>query len=215
VEKVYTKTLYNKFKWAIDDTKPDWDYENTDLLQGFEQLYPSKEGAVCTATSRKPTKPTKKTSRKPRKVTPDSDSDSDSESESDDSSDEFDDSSDESDDSSDESDDKPLAPPKYNRTLIAKFHKALKKYGYTLLKLEDGRMVLQRVTSAKLVMQVSSTFKYIYELSKQLIDDGLAILGMLLVGQLCKDATENSKIKKALIKSGYIKRLKDIVRKSI
>jgi hypothetical protein len=91
----------------------------------------------------------------------------------------------------------------------------LKKYGYTLLKLEDGRMVLQRVTSAKLVMQVSSTFKYIYELSKQLIDDGLTILGMLLVGQLCKDATNNSKIKKALIKSGYISRLKDIVRKSV
>jgi hypothetical protein len=81
--------------------------------------------------------------------------------------------------------------------------------------LEDGRLVLQRVTPSTLIMQFSSTYKNIYELSNKLIDNGLNILAMLLIGRLCKDATNSSSIKKALVKSVYLDKLKNIVSKSI
>ena len=203
VDKVYTKTLYNKFKWAIDDTGPDWDYEETELLQGFEHLQPSKDAAACELPSRKPTgKPT----RKPRKVTPDSSSEEEESS---------DDESELKEESSSE-DDKPLLPPpKQNKMLIRKYHQTLQKYGYALVKLEDGQLAVQRMKPARLIMQISSTYKNIYTVSNALLDERLGTLVMLLIGQVCRDATKDKKIKKAFVKSGYINRYKEIVRKSV
>jgi DNA topoisomerase-1 len=184
VEKIYTKTLYNKFKWAIDNTEPNWDYVNTDLLNGFEQLQPQSGSETCEKPS--------------RKQTPELDS----------SSDEY------SDSSSDDDDDAQLIPPKRNTALISKYHQLLKKYGYVLVKLENERLAVQRVKPSMLIMQIGSTYKNIYEISKKLLDEGLGTLGMLLIGQVCFDATNNSKIKKTLVKSGYINKMKTIVRQS-
>ena len=210
VDKVYTKTLYNKFKWAIDDTEPDWDYEETELMPGFEQLQPSKDVAACEKPSKKPVKPTKKPTRKPRKVvTPDSSSEEEDESSSEEE-------EEEESSSEEEEEDKPLLPPpKKNKALIAKYHQTLQKYGYVLVKMENGQLAVQRMKPAKLIMQVVSTYKNIYTVSNALLDEGLGTLGMLLIGQVCRDATKNKKIKKALVKSGYIDIYKEIVRKTI
>ena len=66
-----------------------------------------------------------------------------------------------------------------------------------------------------IIMQASSTYKNIYSVSNALVDEGLGTLVMLLIGQVCFDATKDKKIKKALVKSGYIDRMKEIVRKSV
>ena len=81
--------------------------------------------------------------------------------------------------------------------------------------MENGQLAVQRMKPAKLIMQVVSTYKNIYTVSNALLDEGLGTLGMLLIGQVCRDATKNKKIKKALVKSGYIDRYKEIVRKTI
>jgi len=47
IEKIYTKTLLNKFKWAIDKTDFDWDYIKTPLLDNFKTLQPEKEYEIC------------------------------------------------------------------------------------------------------------------------------------------------------------------------
>jgi hypothetical protein len=52
-----------------------------------------------------------------------------------------------------------------------------------------------------IIMQASSTYKNIYSVSNALVDEGLGTLGMLLIGQVCFDATKDKKIKKALVKS--------------
>ena len=58
--KVYTKALQEKFKWAIDITKADWDYYATPLLPGFEELEPSEGKLPATKTGKKPSKPAAK-----------------------------------------------------------------------------------------------------------------------------------------------------------
>jgi DNA topoisomerase I len=198
VSKVYTKKLHDKFKWAIDQTDGDWDYDDTPLLPGFEQLQPNKD--VCVLENEK--KPKKHSMKSP---TRDSSSD------------------DESDYSSD---DEPIVkrnklkpnikpPPKKNKEVIENFHKSLKKYGYVLVKLEDGRLAVQRVTQSKLSMYIVSTYRDIYKLSKELQEEKLGMLGMLLIGQLCFDATKDPKIKKVMVKSGYIDKYNEIVRNAV
>ena len=41
IPKVYTATLQRKFKWAIDTTEDDWNYEDTDLLPEMANLNPA------------------------------------------------------------------------------------------------------------------------------------------------------------------------------
>ena len=43
IKGIYTTTLQRKFKWAIDSTSSEWDYDKTILLPGFEQLEPSAD----------------------------------------------------------------------------------------------------------------------------------------------------------------------------
>ena len=106
-------------------------------------------------------------------------------------------------------------PSQKRQALINKYHKELKKYGYALIKLEDGRLVVQRMKPAKLAMEVSDTYKNIYDVSKIMVDEGVGILGVLLIGEVCRDAAKNPIIKKALVKSGYIEKYKDIVKSSM
>jgi DNA topoisomerase-1 len=47
IGKIYTASLQKKFKWAIDTTSKDWDYEKSPLLVGFEKLQPQKNPEVC------------------------------------------------------------------------------------------------------------------------------------------------------------------------
>jgi hypothetical protein len=61
------------------------------------------------------------------------------------------------------------------------------------------------------IMEIVSTYKIIYEISQNLSDIGFAILGMLLIKQVCFDATKNSKFRKGLIGSGYIQKIKEFV----
>ena len=206
IDKIYTKTLQNKFKWAIDDTEADWDWKNSDLLTGFEELQPSNSGNKSDKISNKPTK---RISRKPRKVYFDEESSGDEDEDS--SGDEGDDEDEES--SGDEGEE--LIPSQKINKLIKKYHKELKKYGYVLIKLEDGRIVLQRMKSITSVMENSNTYKNIYELSNNLVNEGLRLLGILLIGEVCRDANKNPKIRKALINSGYIKKLKKVVERSV
>ena len=196
IDKIYTKALQSKFKWAIDDTEADWDWKDSELLAGFEQLDPTK-------------KPSKSVTKKTI-VTESSDEDEESSDEDDESSDEDDESSDE-----DEENDKQLMPSQKRQALINKYHKELKKYGYALIKLEDGRLVVQRMKPAKLAMEVSDTYKNIYDVSKIMVDESVGILGVLLIGEVCRDAAKNPIIKKALVKSGYIEKYKDIVKSSM
>jgi DNA topoisomerase-1 len=202
IEKVYTKTLQDKFKWAIDETDDKWDYKNSQLLPDFEKLQPSNDTICDTYNS--------KTTKKPIVIKKNKDSD----------------------DSSD--DNKPIVIKKNtdfddknikkintkdlihnkNKAIIESYRNILKKYGYSLLKLDNNRLAVQRVTSPKLVMQLTSTYKDIYEISNKLENENLGVLGMLLIGQVCFDATKNVKIKKALVKSGYIEKYKELVRKA-
>ena len=193
IDKIYTKTLQNKFKWAIDDTEADWDWDTADLLPGFENLQPIKESEEC-PRSVKPVKPTKRASRKPPKII------------------EEEDSSDEEDEESQEEEehDKPLIPFQKTDVLIKKYHSELKKYGYALMKLENGNLVVQRMKPSTVVMQDSNTYKNIYEISSSLIDAKLGLLAILLIGEICRDSTKNTAIKKALIKSGYIEKFKKL-----
>ena len=204
IDKIYTKTLQNKFKWAIDDTDADWDWDTADLLPGFEELQPAKDIDICSKPNNK--KSTKRMSRKPRKIEKEDDDEYSSEEEEDD--DEY------SSEEEEDDDEKVLIPSEKSNLLIKKYHNQLKKYGYSLIKLENGQLVVQRMKPINVFMEVSSTYKNIYELSNSLVDVGLGLLGILLVGEVCRDANKNTKIKKALIKSGYIEKYKEIVKKS-
>ncbi len=98
-----------------------------------------------------------------------------------------------------------------NKILIKNYHNVLKKYGYVLVNI-DGRLAVQRIKPPSLNMQIVNTYKDIYDISKKLEEENLGVLGMLLIGQVCFDAVKNSKIKKVVIKSGYIDKYKEIVR---
>jgi len=50
IDKLYSKTLMKKFKWAIDSTPIDWDYNKTDLLPSMAQLAPEVAGKKTTRT---------------------------------------------------------------------------------------------------------------------------------------------------------------------
>jgi DNA topoisomerase-1 len=190
IEKVYTKTLASKFKWAIDETDAEWDYIDTPLMPGYEKLQPGKDD-VCILDSNtkktkqvlisdssseddEPVKPVK------RKTSP-----------------------------------KSIMPHKKNHAVIKKYHDVLKKYGYALVKTESGILAVQRVSHVKLNMQMKGTYKNIYDVSNDMQKEQLGILAMLLIGQVCKDATNNSRIKKAVVTSGYLEKFKDIVRNAI
>ena len=220
VEKVYTKKLADKFKWAIDETDRNWDYNDTPLLPGFERLQPVTGACVLEdSDDDKPEKPVKKPARKSRKKPPtpyssDSSDSSDSSYEEEEKPEFSDSESSDSSDSEDEETVKPKHNPlvhKENKATIESYHKALKKYGYVLVKV-NGQLAVQRVNPASLVMQVGKTYKDIYDISKKLDDEGLGVLGMLLIGQVCFDATKSSKIKKVVVKSGYIDKYREIVR---
>ena len=88
----------------------------------------------------------------------------------------------------------------------------MKKYGYVLMKLENGNLVVQRMKPATVVMQNSNTYKNIYEISNSLVDAKLGLLAILLIGEICRDSTKNQTIKKALIKSGYIEKFKKFIK---
>ena len=80
-----------------------------------------------------------------------------------------------------------------------------------MVKLPDNKIVLQRVKPATLHMQLKSTYKNVYDLSVKLQKDGYEYLGMILIGEICRDASKNSKIKKSLKDSGYVKKYKEYV----
>jgi hypothetical protein len=213
IEKVYTKTLQDKFKWAIDETDDKWDYKNSQLLPDFEKLQPSND-TICDTYNVKTIK--KPIVIKQNKYSDDSSSDDSS-------------SDDSSSDYSSSDDNKPIfiKKNKYsddktkdlihnkNKAIIESYHNILKKCGYSLGKLDNNRLAVQRVTPPKMVMQLTSTYKDIYEISNKLKNENLGVLGMLLIGQVCFDATKNVKIKKVLVKSGYIEKYKELVRKAL
>ena len=82
------------------------------------------------------------------------------------------------------------------------------------MKLENGNLVVQRMKPATVVMHDSNTYKNIYEISSSLIDAKLGLLAILLIGEICRDSTKNTAIKKALIKSGYIEKFKKLLEKN-
>ena len=221
ISKVYTGAMQKKFKWAIDTTPPNWDYKNSPLLPGFEKLEPKVDTSCPTE---------KKSSRKPRISAEDDESSSDEDGES--SSDEDDDesssdedgesSSDEDDDesssdedgesSSDEDDDESSSDEDdesrhlihmKSRNLIRKYKQVLTKYGYFMVRLEDGRFAVQRVTPVKLHMRLPSTYENIYNLSVDMIDNGFKYLAFLLLAEICRDCLKNVNMKKVVISSGY------------
>ena len=161
IDKIYTQTLRNKFKWAIDDTDATWNYEDSELLPGFEKLQ-SGSGESCNLPNIQKLE--------------ESDSESDS-----------------------------LI---HNRTniLITKYHKMLKNYGYVLVKLDNGKLAVQRSKPITLIMYTKNTYNDIYNMLLELKKNDLGLLGMLLLGQICRDALKNKKIKKILKEYGYNKK---------
>merc|ERR1712216_754930 len=60
LSKVYSKALENIYKWAIDSTPLNWDYENTPLLPNMDKLQPKILTNTCISK--------KTSSRKSRRI---------------------------------------------------------------------------------------------------------------------------------------------------
>ena len=183
----YTSMMQRKFRWAIDNTSPTWDYEKTKMLQGFEKLQPAiQSDCPLPSTGKSHIKPNRNTLTPPPS------------------------SSEESSSSDDDDDDEQLVHLGRNK-LLAQYGKLLKKYGYVTVK--DGAFAsIQRVGKIPFYMRLSSTYKDIYELSEKMIKDGSGYLAMILIGEVCRDASKNVIIKKAFTRSGYVDKYKEIVK---
>ena len=72
-----------------------------------------------------------------------------------------------------------------------------------MVRLEDGRFAVQRVTPVKLHMRLPSTYENIYNLSVDMIDNGFKYLAFLLLAEICRDCLKNVNMKKVVISSGY------------
>ena len=60
-------------------------------------------------------------------------------------------------------------------------------------------------------MGLESTYKIIYDISEKLIKTGLGYFSLILIQEICTDATKRKVIEKGLKKSGYVDKLKKMV----
>jgi len=197
IEKIYTVTLRNKFKWAIDSIDKNWDYVNTPLEEGFKELDKSIKSDICTI------------------IEVDDDSSSDDSSSDESSEDES--SSDESseDESSDEEDsgDESILTMFNTKRLFKKYIKIIKKFGYSLIKLDNNEITIKRVDKRLLKTMNKNAFTEIYYLCEKLKKNNFNYLLILLVSQLCKDGLNSKIVKNDLKKTGYLTKFINIVKK--
>lgn len=157
IKGVYTMSMQRKFRWAIDTTPADWDYENTPLLVGLDKLEPVQISS-CTGSN--------------------------------------------------------LSKKEETRVLLEEYKKVLKKYGYVLIRKRDVISV-KRVEKIDLKMRLSSSYKNIYDICKKMLKYGYGYLGMLLIGEVCRDIQKYKSIKKIFVESGYVEKYKNIVLKAV
>jgi DNA topoisomerase I len=181
---VYTKTLYNTFKWA-DSTPEDWSYEKTPLESGFEQLEPS-DNAECKIKG-KTAIVSKKDVKSHKKINT------------------------EKSEESDESEESTYIQK--HDLLMSRYKKLLQTCGYAAVKI-DGNVMIQRIAPPTTKMSDPNTYAEIYEVSKRLKEDGSVILAYLLLDELtCRDVKNHVTIKRALKTSGYVDKYKRLVAK--
>ena len=157
IKGVYRMSMQRKFRWAIDTTPADWDYENTPLLVGLDKLEPVQISS-CTGSN--------------------------------------------------------LSKKEETRVLLEEYKKVLKKYGYVLIQKRDVISV-KRVEKIDLKMRLSSSYKNIYDICKKMLKYGYGYLGMLLIGEVCRDIQKYKSIKKIFVESGYVEKYKNIVLKAV
>ena len=179
ISKIYTSTMQKKFKWAIDTTQSDWDYEKSDLLPGFEKLEPITN---LTSYDTKPKKSKTKTDNSKYVCNGDVCTLRLSKTK----------------------DIKEIKESDMNVTkIIKKYEQLLKKYGYSLFLLQDGRSIVKRTISIKSIMLLESTYKNIYDVCVELIKEDFTYLAFLLISGVCRDSVKNPLMKKIIISSKY------------
>jgi DNA topoisomerase IB len=213
IKKIYTPVLQRKFKWAIDTTEENWDYEKSPMLTGFEDLEPKELSDEC--PTKKKTKPDKNKEEeeeeeeeeplKKKKTKPDKNKDYDEPLKKKD---------------YDDDEDEPLkkiisSSDKSNNkiTLLQEsYKKLLKKYGYCLVLDEEGSYTVNRVEQTLPVrMKMPTTHKDIYDLSVEMKKNNMEYLALLLIWAVCRDSTKYTTMKKVLKNSGYLEKYKKFV----
>ena len=86
----------------------------------------------------------------------------------------------------------------------------LKRYGYVMINHKDTIKV-RRSSTVSLVMGIGSTYRTIYDICEKLVKTGLGYFSLILIQEICTDATKYKVIEKGLKKSGYVVNFKKLV----
>ena len=70
---------------------------------------------------------------------------------------------------------------------------------------------VERVKPIELSMKDKSTYKKIYDICEQLLDNVLKYLAFLLILQLCEESEKSSEVNKLLKSSGYYDKFKKLL----
>ena len=70
---------------------------------------------------------------------------------------------------------------------------------------------VERVKPIELSMKDKSTYKKIYDICEQLLDNDLKYLAFLLILQLCEESEKSSEVNKLLKSSGYYDKFKKLL----
>jgi len=192
INKIYTKTLRDKFKWAIDETEDKWDYVKSPLLQGYEKLQP-KNLTLC--------------GKEEEGEEEEEEGEEEEESKKEEGKEEEDEKQDnKEEESKKEEEENPLKIKK----LIKKYDKILTLCGYGIIKI-NGVYKVNRVKPISQIMKDENTYKKIYNISQKFLNNNLKYFAFLIIIQLCEDSIKNSKIDKIFRSSGYRDKFKNLV----
>ena len=186
VSKVYTKTLQNKFKWAIDTTPADWNYNTSPLLPDYKHLEPKGDVECPIVPERKEKKKEKKKEGKTkvaeeieraeklgkairifREESPRADL--------------------------------PrvrLATAGEQKRAIKKFRNMVLAGGYNLFRKEDGGLLVGRTKPIRGELEFPLYYRNVIWDLKELIEVGLKYPALLFMNAICHDAVDNVQIRK-------------------
>lgn len=202
INKIYTKTLRDKFKWAIDETEDKWDYVKSSLLSGYEKLEP-KNITSCQIDDQEGDEEESEEESE-EKSNEKEDEEESNEKESEEESEEEKEQEEESDEGDEQED------PLKIKKLIKKYGQILTLCGYGIMQ-KNGVYKVERVKPIEVSMKDKSTYKKIYDICKQLLDNDLKYLAFLLILQLCEESEKSSDVNKLLKSSGYYDKFKKLI----
>ena len=82
--------------------------------------------------------------------------------------------------------------------------------GYGIMQ-KNGVYKVERVKPIEVSMKDKSTYKKIYDICKQLLDNDLKYLAFLLILQLCEESEKSSEVNKLLKSYGYYEKFKKLI----